>query len=135
MPRLPGTLESRVWDRMIYSYEVFMKELGARLRQMRRDRGWTLRTMVVEHGFHLTHWQKFEKGKIALASLLRICQVFDVRVEELVANIGAISEAEEPGQVIAQGALAVIDGTKTSKKGRAYFSDFELPSEFRLIVY
>lgn len=76
---------------MRYSYDSFLAELGKKLRQMRVDRGWTLRHMIVTHGFHLAHWQGFEKGKgMSIPSLLRVCEVFDVSVEELIAGLGAI---------------------------------------------
>lgn len=75
---------------MQYTYEVFLKELGARLKQMRKDRGWTLRHMVVDHNFHITHWQSFESGKaISVPSLLRVCEVFDTSLEDLVRGLGA----------------------------------------------
>jgi transcriptional regulator with XRE-family HTH domain len=74
---------------MRYTYESFLKELGARLKQMRQERGWTLRMMVVEHKFHVTHWQSFENGKaISVPSLLRVCEVFDVSLEDLVRGLG-----------------------------------------------
>ena len=74
---------------MRYTYESFLKELGARLKKMRQERGWTLRMMVVEHKFHVTHWQSFENGKaISVPSLLRVCEVFDVSLEDLVRGLG-----------------------------------------------
>ncbi len=76
---------------MQYSYEVFLKELGVKLRQMRKDRGWSLRHMVLQHRFHITHWQGFEKGKaMSMPSLLRVCEVFETRLEDLVAGLGLI---------------------------------------------
>ena len=74
---------------MLYSYEKFLLELGRRLRQMRIDRGFTLRAMIVQHGFHLAQWQGFEKGRgISVPSLLRICDVFDLTLEQLIAGAG-----------------------------------------------
>lgn len=81
---------------MQYTYESFLKELGARLKQMRQERGWTLRTMVVEHKFHVTHWQSFENGKaISVPSLLRVCEVFDVALEDLVRGLGRSVTSEK----------------------------------------
>ena len=77
---------------MRYSYESFLTELGARLRRLRLEHGWTLRDMIVTHGFHLAHWQGFEKGKgISVPSLLRLCEVFDISVEQLVAGLGVVA--------------------------------------------
>lgn len=82
---------------LLYIHEKFLAELGTRLKQARKDRGWTLRDMIVLHGFHLTHWQSFEKGKgISVPSLLRICAVFDLTLEELVGGIGRTESAPEP---------------------------------------
>ena len=81
---------------MRYSYELFLTELGAKLRQMRQERGWTFRHMIVAHGFHLAHWQGFEKGKgISLPSLLRVCEVFDIPVEQLIAGMGVLAPGAE----------------------------------------
>ncbi len=81
-------------DLLQYSYESFLKELGGRLRQMRTARGWTLRHMIVAHGFHLAHWQGFEKGKgISVPSLLRVCEVFDISAEDLIAGLGVVEQA------------------------------------------
>jgi DNA-binding Xre family transcriptional regulator len=61
---------------------------------MRTDRGWTLRRMIVEHGFHLAQWQGFEKGKgISVPTLLRLCEIFDLTLEELVGGLGRETEA------------------------------------------
>lgn len=74
---------------MRYQYENFLLELGAKLRKMRTDQGWTLRQMIVEHGFHLAQWQGFEKGKgISVPTLLRLCEIFNLTLEELVAGLG-----------------------------------------------
>ena len=35
-------------------YSAFLQALGARIRAMRKDRGWTYRDMVMRHGFHLS---------------------------------------------------------------------------------
>lgn len=89
---------------MRYSYESFLTELGKKLRQMRIDRGWTLRHMIVTHGFHLAHWQGFEKGKgISVPSLLRVCEVFDIPVEDLIAGLGVVEAAGAKAQSSAVG--------------------------------
>ncbi len=74
---------------MLYSYEKFLTELGRKLRQLRIDRGLTLRAMIITHGFHLAQWQGFEKGKgISVPSLLRMCEVFDLKLEDLIGGMG-----------------------------------------------
>lgn len=92
-----------------YSYEKFLKELGARLRQLRIDRKWTLRVMIVQHGFHLAQWQGFEKGKgISVPSLLRMCEVFDVKLTDLVDGLGLLNE----GTVMPKGLPAPVEPNK-----------------------
>jgi hypothetical protein len=82
-------------ERLHYSYALLLEELGARIKKLRKERGLTLRDMVVQHGFHLTHWQAFERGKrgMALPSLLRIAEVLDVTLCDLLDGLG---EAPKP---------------------------------------
>ncbi len=95
-------------DLLRYSYESFLKELGERLRQMRAARGWTLRHMIVAHGFHLAHWQGFEKGKgISVPSLLRVCEVFDISAEDLIAGLGVVEQAGAKPESSAVGSNSV----------------------------
>jgi len=77
-----------------YSYELLLEQLGARIKQLRKDHGWTLRDMVVQHGFHLTHWQAFEKGSrgMSLPSLLRVAAVFDVTPSQLLEGLGEVKK-------------------------------------------
>lgn len=90
-----------------YSHEHFLLELGKKLRQMRIDRGWSLRDMIAKHGFHLAHWQGFEKGKgVSVRSLLRLCDVFEISFEELVAGLGCVSEPALPDAAEARSAPA-----------------------------
>lgn len=93
--RIPGCLrQTRLVGRMQYSYSKFLTELGLRLRTMRKEHGWTLRDMIVLHGFHLTHWQSFEKGKaISVPSLLRVCEIFKMPLETLIADLGRDEES------------------------------------------
>jgi transcriptional regulator with XRE-family HTH domain len=54
-----------------------------------------MRDMVVQHGFHLTHWQAFERGNrgISLPSLLRIAEVLGITVCELLKGLGEVPES------------------------------------------
>ena len=80
--------------RLTYSYDEFLKQLGAKLRSMRLERGWSLRDMIVHHGYHLVQWQNLEKGKgLSVPSLLRLCQVFDVRLTELIEGLAENSSS------------------------------------------
>ena len=84
---------------MHYSHDSFRKELGVKLKLMRKERGWSVRHMVVQHGFHLTQWQSFENGRgMSIPTLLRICNVFEVRVETLVQGLGLGDEHPVQGK-------------------------------------
>jgi transcriptional regulator with XRE-family HTH domain len=78
-----------------YDYKQFSAGLGKRVRQLRKDRGLTLRALVVQHGFHLTQIQRIEKGDgVSVPTLLRIAEVFQIPVEKLVAGLGLIEGGE-----------------------------------------
>lgn len=105
----------RVWiPHVTYSYETFLKQFGAKLRAMRIERGWTLRDMIVLHGYHLAQWQNFEKGKgMSVPSLFRLCEVFDVSFFKLLDDLGLGDEGtapdaaqEKPARVAARKAAA-----------------------------
>jgi transcriptional regulator with XRE-family HTH domain len=107
------------------TYESFLKELGARLKQMRKERGWTYRSMVVDHSFHISHWQGFENGKgISLRSLFRVCEVFKISLEELVRGLGSpgVHETLSSQEEIDVSALQVPKRSKASKKAAAHKS-------------
>ena len=79
----------------------FRKTFGLRIRAMRKDRGWTLRDMVVLHGFHLSAWQGFESGRVgmSLRSLLRVAGALGMHPSELLAGVevpGPKAQPQEP---------------------------------------
>lgn len=102
---------------MLYSYDKFLIELGRKLRQLRIDRGLTLRAMIVEHGFHLAQWQGFEKGKgISVPSLLRMCEVFDLRLEDLIGGMGYAASPDDSSASAALASEPICTPTKLPKK-------------------
>ncbi len=74
---------------------MWLEELGARIKQLRKGRGWTLRDMVVQHGFHLTHWQGFERGKkgISVPSLMQVAELFDMTLCHLLEGLGEVRKS------------------------------------------
>ena len=79
-----------------YDYKAFATELGARIRQLRKSSGLTLRALQLEHNYHLSQIQRTEKGEgISLPTLLRIAETYQVPVERLVEGLGLISETAE----------------------------------------
>lgn len=100
-----------------YSYERFLKQLGTKLRSMRRDRGWTYRDMIVDHGYHLAQWQNFEKGKgMSIPSLLRLCEVFECTLEDLTRGLGS-TEVAAPAPPLSEPAAPKPLPSPVRKKG------------------
>lgn len=72
---------------MLPESKVFFRRLGARVRQLRKDRGWSTDDMEVR-GLRAKHWQQLETGRpITVETLLRICQALDVTLAFLVDNL------------------------------------------------
>ena len=65
--------------------EELQRRLGARIRELRRKRGWTQDVFADKSGFHRAQVGAFERGEmnITLASLLLIAQTFRLKVVEL----------------------------------------------------
>jgi hypothetical protein len=79
-----------------YDYKAFSTELGARIRQIRKESGLTLRVLQLEHNYHLSQIQRIEKGDgISLPTLLRIAETFQVPLEKLIVGLGVVSPNAE----------------------------------------
>ena len=93
-------------------YAQFLKTLGTHIRALRKQRGWTLRDMVVGHGFHLSAWQGYEAGRfgMSLPSLLRVAKALGLHPADLLKEV--------PLTVPAQPELASppVTGTKAVRK-------------------
>ena len=80
-----------------YDYKDFSAQLGKRLKELRKERGLTLRSMVADHGFHQTQVQRSEKGEgISMPTLLRFAEAFQLPIEKLVAGLGIVAPPPEP---------------------------------------
>lgn len=74
---------------MQYEYEGFLRELGSHVKRLRTDRGLTHRQMISEHGFHLNQLHRIESGQpVSVQTLLKLCAAFDLRLDELVKDLG-----------------------------------------------
>lgn len=70
-------------------YAAYLKALGARIKQFRKERGLTLRDMSVTHGYHETQWRRYERGGAAsIHSLLKIVKAFGTTVSILLDGLG-----------------------------------------------
>jgi transcriptional regulator with XRE-family HTH domain len=68
-------------------YARFFRALGHRVRSYRTDRNLTQEDMI-SYRFSLRHWQMIEAGRpVTVVTLLRLCDAFDVSLEELVAGL------------------------------------------------
>lgn len=63
---------------------AFLRRLGARIRKLRLERGWTLEE-AEEHGWpDWTHLQKVESGKnITVVTFRRIAKLYKISAAEL----------------------------------------------------
>ena len=65
----------------------FFKDLGQRVRELRRKRGYSQEDMI-SYGFSARHWQQIEAGRpITMTTLLRICSVMRVKPELLIRGL------------------------------------------------
>jgi len=71
----------------IASPQRFFHRLGKRVRKLRKKQGYSQEDMI-SYGFSARHWQQIEAGRsITVATLLRICGVFETSVERLVSGL------------------------------------------------
>ena len=69
------------------AYARFFRALGNRIRSYRTDRKLSQEDMI-SHGFSVRHWQMIESGRpVTVFTLLRICDAFDIPLEQLVAGL------------------------------------------------
>ena len=68
-------------------YSRYFRALGHRIRSFRIGRKLTQEDMI-SYGFSVRHWQMIEAGRpITVFTLLRVCEVFGIPPEELVAEL------------------------------------------------
>lgn len=64
--------------------KAFFVALGKRLRELRKAKGWSVRDMVVQHGYFDAQWRNYEKGStITIDSLLKVAGIFQLSIIEL----------------------------------------------------
>ena len=69
--------------------EIFFKALGTKVRDLRKHRGYSQEDMIF-YGFSARHWQQIEAGRpITMTTLLRICEVFEVPMANVVRGLDA----------------------------------------------
>jgi len=71
----------------VVDHAKFFQALGRRVKELRRQRDHSQEDMI-SFGFSARHWQQIEAGRpITMTTLLRICDVFKVRLEEVVRGL------------------------------------------------
>jgi transcriptional regulator with XRE-family HTH domain len=68
-------------------YAPFFRELGKRLKALRRKSGYSQEDML-SFGFSTRHWQQIEAGRpITVTTLLRVCDAFQASPERLLRGL------------------------------------------------
>lgn len=66
----------------------FFRGLGAKIRKLRERADYSQEDMI-SFGYTVRYWQRVERGKaITLRTLLRICRIFGVPVQDVVRGLG-----------------------------------------------
>jgi transcriptional regulator with XRE-family HTH domain len=72
---------------ILVNQREFFLRLGERIRTLRRQHGHSQEDMMA-FGFSARHWQQIEAGRpITVSTLLRICAVFKMPLEQLVRGL------------------------------------------------
>jgi transcriptional regulator with XRE-family HTH domain len=75
----------------VADYQAFFQKLGARIRELRQNRGYSQEDMM-SFGFSTRHWQQIEAGRpITLTTLLRASEAFKVPLHMLLRGLGYTS--------------------------------------------
>ena len=84
-------------DQIDGEYKEFLKMLGSRIKQLRKERGLSLRDMVIKHGMNDSQWRRYERGgAIHLNSLLKIAKMFGVSLSKLLDGVGEYPAKDLP---------------------------------------
>ena len=65
--------------------ERLFKLVGERIRQLRRERGWTQHEISQRFGFNYKHYQRIEQGQqnLELATLNKLAAAFEIPINEI----------------------------------------------------
>jgi transcriptional regulator with XRE-family HTH domain len=80
--------------------QAFFKAFGIRLREIRKSKGWSVRDMVAQHGYHDAQWRHYENGSpVTIDSLLRMATIFNVTLVELLDGLGRFPKEVAPEKI------------------------------------
>jgi transcriptional regulator with XRE-family HTH domain len=78
------------------NYARFFRAFGHRIRGLRMERKLSQEDMY-SHGFSVRHWQMIEAGRpLTMFTMLRICEAFNVRPDQLIAGLGQYLRKQKP---------------------------------------
>lgn len=67
----------------------FLKALGSRIRQLRKEKGLDMRAIMIASGYYDAQWRKYESGSsMNVVSLMRVAYALDVSFSELLDGLG-----------------------------------------------
>ncbi len=89
MCELDEEAKTRMVEHAEADYSNDMKLLGQRIQKARKDRGLTVRDMVIQHRYHDAQWRRYEAGHaLTVPSLIRIAKALGVSLSILLDGIG-----------------------------------------------
>jgi len=90
---------------MPYNYIAFRKRLASRIHELRLARRWTFSDMLFIHRFHPPQWTRIERGDtgFSLKTLLRLADVFNMTVDELLAGLEDEPRVDKEAETYAAG--------------------------------
>jgi transcriptional regulator with XRE-family HTH domain len=102
---------------MEVDYKGFLEVLGKRIKQLRKDRGWSLRDMVIHHGYHDSQWRKYESGGgLTVLSLLRIAALYEISISKLLNGLAEFPALNLSDVTEKPGSKKPVKSTKSAQK-------------------
>jgi len=95
---------------MEIDYKGFCKALGVHIKQLRKERGWSNRDILLIHGIHDGQWRKYERGGgITVESMLRVAATFGM-------SLGAFLDGLKDYPIVTLPEIAAKKSKKTVSK-------------------
>jgi transcriptional regulator with XRE-family HTH domain len=76
-------------------YDLLCRRIGNRIRELRKERGWTQLYITRNFNFYESHWRKIETGRTcSLQTLHKVAKMYGVSISELLQGVGSEEEDE-----------------------------------------
>ena len=88
-------INEKGWENMV---KVSMEKLGANIRRLREERGWSIEELADKAWATVDYVKKAEAGKrkITVHAVMTFCDAFDVEANELLDGIAVDDCGENP---------------------------------------